>query len=506
MFVLFWVLCLSVIIGLCFVFWRFYTRNDYYWEKLGYKFVGPEITWSTGSFLRTQTPHWEFNEKIYQRAQKLKEPYVGFLELTKPGLMIVDMDIAKLIFIKEFDTFMDRRSLTFEDTDPMFHKMLFFMESEPWKQLRNKMTPTFTTGKIKRMYEIFNNSGSKLIKHLEKQRKAGGDVDFYDGFQKYSMDVIASAAFGLDAKLFEGETMFQKMGETLIVKITPKIMFTFMLLVLAPKVASALKLGLLDKKAEAYFKQILQDAIYERKKSGQVRDDFLQLMIEASNEKEDSDTHTALLSDEVIIAQSVLFILAGFDTTNSLLLFSVYELALNPEIQDKLYQELKELKEENNGQFSYEGVNNLEYMDKVVNETLRKYPPVPALERKTMRDFEIPGTKLVIPKDVLVRIPTFSIHHDPKHFPNPKKFDPERFSNETKALRHPMAFQPFGHGPRHCIAMRFALFNAKMSIANVVYHYLLEPTEKTTIPMEFGNESNLKPKNGMRLKLKSRDN
>jgi len=503
--ILFW--AFLFVFGFCCVLWRFFTRNDYYWQKLGFKFAGTEVTGSMWSLLMSLTPQWEVNAKIYKHAQKLNEPFVGFLEFTKPGLMITDMDIAKLIFIKEFDTFMDRRPLAFEDTDPMFHKMLFFMESEPWKELRNKMTPTFTTGKIKRMYEIFNSSGNKLIKHLETERKDSGEVNFIDGFQKYAMDVIASAAFGLDAKLFEGNTMFQKMGQTLQIELTPRIMFVFMLLVLAPKVASALKIGFMDRKAEEYFKQILKQAISQREKSGEVRDDFLQLMIEAKNEQskaEDSDK--VVLSDEVIIAQSVLFILAGFDTTNTVLLFSVYELALNPEIQEKLYHELKKLKDENNGQLSYEGLNSLEYLDKVVNETLRKYPPVPALERKTMRDYEIPNTKLFIPKDIMVRIPTFSIHQDPKHFPNPEKFDPERFNNDVKATRHPMAFQPFGHGPRNCIGMRFALFNTKMSIANVVCQYYLEPTAKTTIPMEFANVGSLKPKHGMWLRLSPRDN
>ena len=133
-------------------------------------------------------------------------------------------------------------------------------------------------------------------------------------------------------------------------------------------------------------------------------------------------------------------------------------------------------------------------------ETLRKYPPVPRLERRALVDYKIPDTDLVIPKDTVVCIPTYAIHHDEEHFPNPERFDPDRFSNEVKAARHPYAFQPFGHGPRNCIGMRFALTNAKMAIANIVHNFVLEPSAKTLIPMKFSKHSSLKPES-MFLKL-----
>lgn len=93
-----------------------------------------------------------------------------------------------------------------------------------------------------------------------------------------------------------------------------------------------------------------------------------------------------------------------------------------------------------------------------LNISLRKYPPVPRLERKAMVDYKIPNSELIIPKDVMVCIPTYSIQRDEEYFPDPEVFDPERFSNEEKNKRHPMAFQPFGHGPRNCIGKMMALF------------------------------------------------
>jgi hypothetical protein len=132
---------------------------------------------------------------------------------------------------------------------------------------------------------------------------------------------------------------------------------------------------------------VIKSAIKQREESGEKRDDFLQLMLDARNgqlkiegieeleafEKEavlkvvSVKEDKVILSDDVIIAQSVLFILAGFDTTQSLLLFAVYELALCPHVQEKLAKEVQKARQAGGGKFTYENINQLEYLDKVIN-------------------------------------------------------------------------------------------------------------------------------------------
>lgn len=129
-------------------------------------------------------------------------------------------------------------------------------------------------------------------------------------------------------------------------------------------------------------------AIKQRKESGEKRDDFLQLMLEARNGQlkmdDIADLNTfereaqlkdapmkqdkVILTDDIIVAQSILFILAGFDTTQSLLLFAVYELAICPHVQEKLAIEVRKARNSAGGKFTYETINELEYLDKVVNE------------------------------------------------------------------------------------------------------------------------------------------
>ncbi|CAG7725542.1 unnamed protein product, partial [Allacma fusca] len=184
-------------------------------------------------------------------------------------------------------------------------------------------------------------------------------------------------------------------------------------------------------------------------------------------------------------------------TTESTVTFALYELAINPDVQEKLYQEVKEAVENNNGEFSYDVINKLEYLDCVIQESLRKYPPVVRTDRKCNRPFKLPDSDVVLPVGSLVAIPIHPVHHDPKYWPNPEKFDPERFTKENSINRHPCAFTPFGHGPRNCIGNRFALTEGKAAIAHIVLKFELEPCDKTMIPIVFAFQAPLKPKDDL---------
>jgi cytochrome P450 family 6 len=87
----------------------------------------------------------------------------------------------------------------------------------------------------------------------------------------------------------------------------------------------------------------------------------------------------------------------------------------------------------------------------VVNEALRHYPPIPSGQRKCLKDYEIPGTSLVIPKGTNIQLAAYALQHDPEYYPDPYKFDPERFTPENVKARDSFTFLPFGEGPRNCI-------------------------------------------------------
>jgi len=157
-----------------------------------------------------------------------------------------------------------------------------------------------------------------------------------------------------------------------------------------------------------------------------------------------------------------------------------------------------------------------------LTETLRMYGPVFNLMREAAEEYKIPDTNLTIPKNMKIFIPVHAIHNDPEIYPEPEKFIPERFSEENKRNRHPMAHLPFGNycltflmnfhnasfashtgdGPRNCIGLRFGLMQTRISLIQLLLNFKFTPSSRTSIPMELHKGSPvLSPLNDMWLKV-----
>ena len=167
-----------------------------------------------------------------------------------------------------------------------------------------------------------------------------------------------------------------------------------------------------------------------------------------------------------------------------------YELAVNDDVQKKLREEFLKAEKSKTGEFiTYDEIQSFKYLDHVVSEVLRKWPPAPVIERIAARDFNFEYEELSfkVEKGRVFIIPIYPIHHDRKHFPNPHKFNPERFSEENKGINNMNAYMPFGLGPRNCIASRFALMNMKTVIYYLILNFEIKVCEKTQIPIKYGN-------------------
>lgn len=135
-------------------------------------------------------------------------------------------------------------------------------------------------------------------------------------------------------------------------------------------------------------------------------------------------------------------------------------------------------------------------------ETLRKYPPLDNTFRMSNADFTVPGTNYTLPAGTFVQIPIYALQHDPEHFPDPDRFDPDRFLPEVVKSRHPFAYVPFGEGPRICIGMRFGVMQAKIGLVTLLQSFKFRVNSRTPIPMEFAPASvSVSPKNGMYLQI-----
>lgn len=134
------------------------------------------------------------------------------------------------------------------------------------------------------------------------------------------------------------------------------------------------------------------------------------------------------------------------------------------------------------------------------SETLRLYPSVPVLERKTFQNYQIPGTKVIIPKGMKVHIPVYGIQRDEQYYPEPTVFNPDRFHPTAVAKRHLCTFLPFGEGPRICIGLRFGMLQSRVGLATVLSRFRIKPCSRTTIPLEYSTKSTvLQAKGGLWL-------
>lgn len=216
------------------------------------------------------------------------------------------------------------------------------------------------------------------------------------------------------------------------------------------------------------------------------------------------------LTDEDIAAQAFLFFLAGFETVSQQMCFLAHELAAYPEIQARLHEEIVDTLEKCQNNLTYEALMRMKYLDMVVSESLRLWPNALALDRQCTKEYtiqpELPNEKpIVIKKEEVLVIPVFGLHRDPQYYPDPARFDPERFNDENKKNIQPYTYLPFGSGPRNCIGSRFALLDLKALFFYLIANFELVPVEQTQIPLKFSKTAlNLTPENGFWLGFRRR--
>ena len=319
-----------------------------------------------------------------------------------------------------------------------------------------------------------------------------------DWFSKLTLEAILSTAFGVDTNIQMGEnTKTLEKAKALfevpfMVRLIARLPFGRLLL----KVMSSVRGN-----PAIYLGDVVKEIIKTRRQQGLAgRKDLLHLMMTANEET--TVDGVSKLSDEEIVAQSIIFLLAGYETSSNTLSFILYHLALNPDVQDKLRTEIKEAVESNTKRKSlYELAQNIEYLDCVIKESQRLCPAAPQVNRECCEDYDLNG--IHIPAGTEIMIPIYVLHHDPNAWQNPEKFDPERFRGPAKDARHAFQFLPFGAGPRNCIGMRFALMEVKIALVRILMKYKFVASPETQVPLEIREGITLSAKDGVLIRVQS---
>jgi cytochrome P450 len=407
--------------------------------------------------------------------------------------------------------------------------MLTSLTGDQWKSVRSVFTPIFTSGKMKGMLKFIKLVGDDLCEEMESKAKEGEEFELKDVFGKFSLDALASAAFGVDGESFkQKDSIFVKNAANFFKFNTLENIVLF--LKFLPGVAQFcefFKINTMKPRETRFFRDIVLQTIRTRRETKVKRNDLIDMMLECLKndvqtevENEPPDQYEAdmkltnnkkskkNIDETTVIATLMVLLVAGYDTTGMTLSYLAYELSKNPEIQEKLQAEIDEAMEESDGELpDYNVIQSLPYLDMVVHETLRFHCPVGGNIRVVTQDYTIPDTDLVLRKDDMVSFSTRGLHFDPKHWTHPSEFYPEHFSKEEKAARNPYAFQAFGQGPRACIGMRFALLEAKVATIAVLSRFSFKPGTKTKEPLVLEPETTLAwPKGGLWVRIEKRDN
>lgn len=197
------------------------------------------------------------------------------------------------------------------------------------------------------------------------------------------------------------------------------------------------------------------------------------------------------------------FMFEGHDTTTSGITFTVYHLAMNPDIQQKVFNEVSSIMgNDPSTAFTYNNLQDFKYLEMVIKESLRLHPSVPVIGRRPLETIQIQGVD--IPPGIDINIPIYAIHRNPKLFPDPLKFDPERFTDEGQAGRGPYDYIPFSAGNRNCVGQRFAMLEIKAVISTIIRNFKVVATDRTK-SMDYGADLVLRPVDGIYAKLEKRD-
>ena len=435
----------AALITLVVVVVAYFKWSFQYWKRRNLPNLKPTIPWGTSTDPFKPDVYVGLQVKRLYDEMKVKGwKHGGLFSITSPTYLVVDLDYLKNIMAKDFQYFVDRGFYYNEKDDPL-SAHLFAIGGQKWRNLRTKFTPTFTSGKMKMMFQTLVDCLPNLLGKIESGCDTQTPIDIKEVLGCFTTDVIGSCAFGLDCNTFKEENSpFREYGRKAL-QVQPLLMLRLVFAMLCPNVAKRLGVTAVPKDVSGFFMKVVKDTIHYRETNKVSRNDFLQILIDLKNQ--DSNA----LTIEEAAAQCFVFFLGGFETSSTVMTFALYELARNPHLQEKVRHEINTVLDKHDGKITYEAIQEMKYMDQVINEALRMYPPLSILTRKCVKNYKVPDEDVIIEEGVLVIIPVLAIHYDENYYPEPEKFDPERFCDDNKKARHQYAHLPFGEGPRLCI-------------------------------------------------------
>ncbi|KAK0412006.1 hypothetical protein QR680_005976 [Steinernema hermaphroditum] len=372
-----------------------------------------------------------------------------------------------------------------------------------WHSRRKILTPAFHFSILNSFVPIFSKQAEVFVEQIEKFAGSGEELDLFPFIKRCALDIICETAMGAEIGAQRGRnSAYVDAVATLNRLIWHHERLPWMWLKPVWYLSGN---GFAFDAALTLTTDFTRKIIAERRKDF-VRDDapadaagkqrlaFLDLLLSMQAENR--------LSDEDIREEVDTFMFAGHDTTASAVGFTIWLLAQNADFQEKVHAEVDDVFGDSDRPATSDDLRRLRYLEMCIKESLRFMPPIPVIGRVLSDDLEVEGR--TIPKGITVVVGTAAVHRDPKNYSNPEEFDPENFTQENIAKRHPHSFIPFAAGPRNCIGQKFALLEEKAVLSTFFRRYRVttEQNPRTNKPLP---EIVLTPSKGFMVRVFERN-
>ncbi len=392
-------------------------------------------------------------------------------------------EAVQSIFVEHADDF-DKGAAIHNAFRPVVGNGLFVSEGDIHRRQRKLMAPSFQPRHIISYADTMAHY-SELIQREWRQEET---LDVSREMTNLTMSIIGKVLF--DADVF---TETDELGEAMTTTLSHVSHNLSQLMPLS--LSWPTKRNKHTREAIAVLRGRIQKLIEKRHAEAQERNDFLSVLL-CSKDEEGKP-----MSDEQVIDEALTLFGAGHETTATALAWTWYLLASHPAIYQKVQTEVDSVLQGRAP--TYADLARLPYCLQVFKETLRLYPPAYATSRAPLRDVDVTGYS--VRKSDIVFISSYTLHRRPDFFPEPEKFDPERFTpvNEKKLPRH--AYMPFGAGPRICIGNHFAMMEGQLLLAALAQRVTFELVPGQQIEPDPAKNITIRPKYGVNMVVHRRD-
>ena len=334
---------------------------------------------------------------------------------------------------------------------------LLTSNGDSWLHKRRLMQPAFHHQRIAMFAGVMTDAAASMLRCWEGHAERGRPIDVASEMMRLTYNVVGKTLFSSDDS---GEA--SEVERSITVALEHIYRSVEAICPLPPSFPTPRNRRF--QRALRTLDRIVYGIINSRRREKTDRGDLLSMLLLARDEATGEG-----MSDQQLRHETITLLLAGHETTGNALTWVWYLLSQYPSVESKLRAELAQTLQ---GKVpSLQDLSNLQYTRMVIQEAMRLYPPIWAIERRAISDDEIGGYH--IPADSMVVISPYVIHRHPDFWINPEQFDPERFSPERTADRPRYAYVPFGAGPRLCIGNNFAMLEAQLVTAMVAQAYRL---------------------------------